>query len=176
MQRRIGKAQKRISELNVLIKKLYEAYAIGKLPEKRFEMLSADYECEQSELEAALTADQNELDAFNADTTRADRFLALARKYTDFTELTAPMIFEFVDKIVVHAAERIDGERTQEIEIYLKYIGKLDIPVPEPTPEEIAAEEKRRKRAKRSHANYLRRKERLKRKKEAAQETNGTAT
>ena len=172
LQRSIGRAQKRISELNVLIKKLYEAYAIGKLPEKRFEMLSADYEREQSELEAALAADQNELDVFNADTTRADQFLALARKYTDFTELTAPMIFEFVDKIVVHAAERIDDERTQEIEIYLKYIGKLNIPTPEPTPEEIAAEAKRKKRAKRSHANYLNRKERLKREKEAAQKTN----
>jgi carbonic anhydrase len=76
-----------------------------------------------------MASEQEELDAFNADTARLDQFLALAKKYTDFSELTTPMILEFVDKIIVHAPERIDGERTQEIEIYLKYIGKLDIPV-----------------------------------------------
>ena len=33
-----------------------------------------------------------------------------------------------------------------EIEIYLKFIGKFEIPIPEPTPEELAAEEAARKR------------------------------
>ena len=55
------------------------------------------------------------------------------------------MINEFVDKVIVHAPEKIDGERTQEIEIYLKFIGKFDIPAPELTPEEIAEIEKKRK-------------------------------
>lgn len=54
-----------------------------------------------------------ELDAYNEDTTRADKFLELARKYTDFTELTTPMIYEFVDKMLVHKPEKIDGERVQ---------------------------------------------------------------
>lgn len=160
LKRRIGKAKKRSSELNVLIKKLYESYATGKIPEKRFEILSADYEREQAELEKGIATEQNELDAFNADTSRVDQFLVLTRKYTDFSELTTLMIHEFVDKIIVHAPERIDDERTQEIEIYLKYVGNLDIPTPEPTPEELAAEEKRRKRRKKAHAQYLRKKER----------------
>ena len=34
-------------ELDVLIKKLYETYAMGKLEEKRFELLCAEYEKEQ---------------------------------------------------------------------------------------------------------------------------------
>ena len=45
-------------------------------------------------------------DRFNEDTDRADKCLALAKKYTDFSELTAPMINEFVEKIVVHAPDR----------------------------------------------------------------------
>lgn len=56
------------------------------------------------------------------------------------------MIFEFVDKIVVHKADRSTGDRTQEVEIYLKFIGKFDVPMPEPTPEELEAEEKARRR------------------------------
>ena len=76
-----------------------------------------------------IAAEQSAQEAFHNDTGRADQFLALAKKYTDFTELTTPMIFEFVDKILVHAPEKIDGERTMEIGIYLKFIGKFDIPM-----------------------------------------------
>ena len=36
------------------------------------------------------------------DTNRVEQFIALAKKYTDFSELTTPMINEFIDKIVVH--------------------------------------------------------------------------
>ena len=162
LQRKVSKAKKRIAELDMLIKKLYETYAMGKLEEKRFEMLSAEYEKEQDELEQTLASDQASLDQFNEDTDRADKFLALAKKYTDFSELTAPMINEFVEKIMVHAPDRSTGERIQEIEIYLKFIGKFDVPMPEPPPEELAAEEKRRQKRIRDHEKYLRQKERKK--------------
>lgn len=160
LARKVAKTKKRIAELDILIKKLYETYALGHLEEKRFELLSAGYEKEQDELEQALAADQAQLDQFNEDTDRADKFLALAKKYTDFSELTAPMLHEFVEKIMVHAPDRSTGERVQEIEIYLKIIGKFDVPMPEPTPEELAAEEARRQRRIRDHAKYLRQKER----------------
>ena len=160
LSRRVAKAKKRIAELDILIKKLYETYALGRMDEKRFELLSAGYEKEQDELEQALAADQASLDQFNEDTDRADKFLALAKKYTDFSELTPAMLNEFVEKIMVHAPDRSAGERVQEIEIYLKFIGKFDVPLPEPTPEELAAEEVRRQRRARDHAKYLRQKER----------------
>ena len=130
------------TEHHVLIKKLYETYAMGKLEEKRFELLCAEYEKEQAELEQLLASEQAQLDQFLEDTDRASHFLALAQKYTDFTELTAPMIHEFVEKILVHAPDRSTGERVQEICIYLNFIGKFEVPMPEPTEEELAAEEK----------------------------------
>ena len=150
LKRKLSRDRKRIAELDGLIKKLYEAYATEALSKKRFASLTADYEREQEALEESVAKEQAELDAFNEDTVRADRFLALARKYTDFSELTAPMIFEFVDKILVHEPQRNDGERTQEVEIFLNFIGKFDVPMPEPTPEELAKQESdRRKRAQR---------------------------
>ena len=160
LSRRVAKSKKRIAELDILMKKLYETYALGRMDEKRFELLSAGYEKEQDELEQALAADQANLDQFNEDTDRADKFLALAKKYTDFSELTPAMLNEFVEKIMVHAPDRSAGERVQEIEIYLKFIGKFDVPLPEPTPEELAAEEVRRQRRARDHAKYLWQKER----------------
>ena len=160
LKRKVAKERKRSAELDVLIKKLYETYAMGKLEEKRFELLCAEYEKEQAELEQLLASEQAQLDQFHEDTDRASHFLALAQKYTDFTELTAPMIHEFVEKILVHAPDRSTGERVQEIEIYLNFIGKFEVPMPEPTEEELAAEEKRRQKRIRDHEKYLRQKER----------------
>ena len=162
LKKKIAKAKKRSAELDVLIKKLYESYAMGKISEHRFDALCAEYEREQAEMEAMIATEQSALEAFRADTDRADQFLALAKKYTDFTELTTPMIFEFVDKILVHAPEKIDGERTMEIAIYLKFIGKFDIPMPEPTPEELAELEAQRKKRAANRAKYYRKKERQK--------------
>lgn len=146
LRRKVNKAKKRSAELDGLIKKLYEAYATDKLPEKRFTMLSAEYEQEQAELEALIAEDEENLSAYEADTDRVDQFLALARKYTDFSALTNQMILEFIDKIIVHAPTKVNGEREQEVEIYLKFIGKFDVPMPEPTPEDLAEQEKQRRR------------------------------
>jgi len=145
LKRKLNKDRKRSGELNGLIKKLYESYATEKISEKRFELLSGEYEREQEALEESIAKAQAELDAFNADTTRVDQFLALTKKYTDFSVLTTPMIYEFVDKILVHAPDRSTGDRTQEVDIYLKFIGKFDVPLPEPTEEELAEMEKQRK-------------------------------
>ena len=63
------------------------------------------------------------------------------------------MIHEFIEKIVVHEADKSSGERQQQVDIYLNFIGKFEVPIPEPTAEEIAAEEKaRRKREQRREA------------------------
>ena len=161
LKRRISKAKKRITELDTLIKKLYESYAMGKLPEARYDLLSADYEQEQADLKADLATEEAELEQFNADTARVDQFLALAKKYTDFTELTTPMINEFIDRIIVHAPSRDEyGDRCQEVEIYLNFIGKFDVPMPEPTPEELAEEEAQRKKRAAYRRKYERKKER----------------
>ena len=141
----------------------YESYATGKMPEKRYEILSAEYEKEQEELDAAIVREQAELDAFNADTDRADQFLELVKRYTDFSVLTTPMILEFVDRIVVHAPDRSSGERIQEVDIYLKFIGKFDIPMPEPTPEELAEQEKLRKKREKQREYSRRSREKKKR-------------
>ncbi len=159
LKRKLRRDEKHCKELDTLLKKLYESYALGKLPEKRYEALSAEYEQEQADLEEAISAGQQELDTFNEDTTKAEQFIALAKKYTDFSELTPPMIYEFVDKVLIHKPERIDGERVQEVEIYLKYIGKVDIPQPELTSEEEAEEAKRKEQRRKEHERYLRKKE-----------------
>ena len=126
LKRKLNRDRKRSAELDGLIKKLYESFATGSLTEKRFKLLSDGYEQEQEELDAAIVREQAELDAFNADTDRAGQFLDLVKRYTDFSVLTTPMIFEFVDKIVVHAPDRSNVERMQEVDIAQLQIKELD--------------------------------------------------
>ncbi len=142
LKRQLDKNTKRYSELDSIIKKLYERLASGKISEKRFDTLSEEYETEQAELEKIIEDMQTQVDNFEEDTNRANQFLELAEKYTNFDKLTTPMINEFIDKIYVHAPDRSTGERTQEIEIYMNFIGKFDVPMPEPTPEELAEMER----------------------------------
>lgn len=148
--------EKRYAELDILLKKVYEDNALGRLPDKRYEMLSAEYEKEQAELEQSIKACREQLTQYDEDTDRTEEFLALVHKYTDITELTPVIINEFVDKILVHKAEKIDGERVMEIEIYLNFIGKVELPAQELTEEELA-EIKEKQRLRERNAMYQRR-------------------
>lgn len=148
--------EKRYAELDILLKKVYEDNALGRLPDKRYEMLSAGYEKEQAELEQSIKTCRQQLTQYDEDTDRTEEFLALVHKYTDITELTPVIINEFVDKILVHKAEKIDGERVMEIEIYLNFIGKVELPAQELTEEELA-EIKEKQRLRERNAMYQRR-------------------
>ena len=153
-KRKLSKDKKRITELDTIIKKLYEPFAVGRITDERFDSLLADYEAEQKTLQASVTEAEERLSAFAEDSARVEQFLELARKYTDFSELTTPMINEFIEKIIVHAPERIDGDRVQEVEIHLRFIGQFELPAPELTEEEIKRQEFLKKERIRSRERY----------------------
>ena len=55
---------------------------------------------------------------------------------------------EFVEKVVVHEAVKIEGKRTMQVDIYLNFIGKFDLPEQEAaqaaTPEKTRKKQQRR--------------------------------
>ena len=124
-KRQIAKNEKRIAELDTLFRKTYEDFAAGLLNEKRFGQLSSGYESEQAELEKQTAELKTELEQFDRDSFRADKFLELARKYTDITELSAHLLQEFVEKVVVNEADKSSGKREQDVDIYLNFIGEF---------------------------------------------------
>ena len=108
----------------------------------------------QDTIEISMENAKAEIEKYESDTVRADKFIELVKRYTDFSELTTPMLNEFVEKILVHEADYSSGERVQEVEIYLNFIGKFELPVKEPTAEEIAEHEKLKvRRAKKAEYN-----------------------
>jgi len=142
-RRQIAKNEKRIAELDTLFKKTYEDFAAGNLTQKRFKQLSTGYESEQATLETETAQLQAELEQFDRDSLRADKFLELAKKYTDLPELTAPILHEFVDKVIVHEADKSSGVRQQQVDIHLNFIGHFTPPAEEESEAETKAEAER---------------------------------
>jgi hypothetical protein len=126
-KRQIAKNEKRIAELDRLFIKTYEDNAVGKLNDERFNLMTAAYDDEQAELKAQTAALTAELEAFEKDGENADKFMELVRRYTRFDELTTAMLHEFVDRVEVHEADKSSGERRQQIDVYLNFIGYVNI-------------------------------------------------
>ena len=128
LQGELDKLRRREQELTALFKRLYEDTISGKLSDERFQKLSADYEKEQHELQELAAVLRGEIEAEERKSANVERFLSVVERYTEIPELTPCILHEFVEKIVVHAASDPKGKnRTQEIDIYYKGIGALEV-------------------------------------------------
>ncbi len=161
-KKRLAVCKKRSAELETLFKKIYEDNALGKLPDKRYEALANDYGREQDALEKEIAELEASVGSYEDGSTRAKRFIELVNRYTDFTELTVPMLNEFVNKIVVHERDSKGKiESTQKVEIHLNFIGEYLPPALEaepPTPEDEEELRRALERREKFRQNYLKRK------------------
>ena len=73
--------------METLICKIYEDNALGKLPDKRYQILDAQYAKEQESLEAEATSLQKVVDEYENGQKSADKFIALVKKYQNFEKL-----------------------------------------------------------------------------------------
>ena len=121
-------SQARIAALDKIIQRLYEDNVTGRISDERFARMSATYEAEQQTLEKRVAELQILMDSAKQKTMNVEYFLSLVRKYTDIQELTGEIIREFVEKIIVFKAEKVDGHRQQRIQIIYNAIGAVEIP------------------------------------------------
>ena len=138
---------RRIDELDILIKGLYESNMLGKLPDRQYQRLMNQYDSEQAALEQRRTELESAVAANEQKKPDTSRFIGLLNKYRECSELTDAMLYAFIEKIEVHAPT---GGRTvyrqQRIDIYFNFIGNYVPPVEEVSEEErIAAIEARQK-------------------------------
>jgi glycyl-tRNA synthetase (class II) len=52
----------------------------------------------------------------------------MVRRYTEIPELTATILNEYIEKIVVFEADTSSGRREQMVDFYFTFIGKIEIP------------------------------------------------
>ena len=123
----LKKAEKRLKELDSLFTKLYEDRVADKINERNFNMLTAKYQQEQYEVQEQIDSLNRVLKEEKEDVSNKEKWVALIKQYTDPKELTAPMLNSLIEKIVVHEAVKTeDGMNEQEVEIFYRFIGKID--------------------------------------------------
>ncbi len=119
--------QKRCEELDKIISRLYEDNVLGRIGDERYESMSQSYELEQVEIKKALPILKSKIDELKRQSDCADNFINVIKKYTIIDKLDAAILNELIDKIVVHHKEQAEDGRTfQQIEIYYRFVGKLD--------------------------------------------------
>jgi len=122
-------ADKRIVELDNIIKRLYEDNVTGKLTDERFIKLSRDYELEQDNLKTTAEAMCQELKQQEQKKGNIKNFIAATKKYTDLQALDATVLREFVDRIDISANETGRGQKQtkpRKISIVYNFIGAFD--------------------------------------------------
>ena len=119
---------RRCDELDRIICKLYEDNALGKIPDSRYVLMMNGYEDEQAELKKSLVPLREQLDVYQSAADSTERFIKVIQQYTTVEKLDAAILNELIDKIVVHHKEQADdGKVYQQIEIFYRFVGKLDI-------------------------------------------------
>ena len=126
-KKELARAEKRQRSLDNTFAKLYEDRLSGKVTERNFSMLSERYQNEQAELDTKITELKAKIEENVQTEKNVGLWVDLIGKYADATELTAPMLNDLIDKIAVHEAVKDEnGGRTQKIEIYYRFIGKVE--------------------------------------------------
>lgn len=125
-ERDLKKANKRLSELDRLFAKLFESHAKEEISDRNFSTLSASYEVEQKNLEAKISELNMIIKANRENGENAETFVDIIKNYADITELSQAMLNTLIDKIEVHEPENIDGEYIQKLDVYYKFVGRID--------------------------------------------------
>ena len=118
---------KRKTEVDKLFARVYEDRVSGTITEQNFMMLTQKYQTEQTELTdkiERITAELSEVKQSEAD---AEKWIAVVKQYAEPKELDATMLNALIEKIVVHKAEKDEiGMRVQDVDIYFRFVGKID--------------------------------------------------
>lgn len=125
-KRVLSDKEKRYTQLDSLFQRIYEDNVSGKLSDERFVKLSQGYEAEQKDLQSEIEALRMELSQEKQQSVNVKSFLSTVKKYTEIPELTSEIVHEFIDRIIVHEADKSSGKRIQEIEIIYNHIGVFD--------------------------------------------------
>ena len=127
-KRELEQATQRIRKLDEIIQRLYEDNIEGKISDERFAKMTANYEAEQHTLEQRVAELRASITTEKETALNAEHFLSLVRRYTEIPELTAEIIREFVERVYVYKAEKVDGKRVQRIKIIYNCIGEFALP------------------------------------------------
>ena len=120
-------AEKRLKKLDDMLAKIYEDRISGEITERNFSMLTQKYQQEQEELTEKIDTLAAQLAEDRQKTDNVEKWIETVKQYSNPTELTAELLNSLIEKIVIHEAVKRPGKiREQQIEIFYRFIGKID--------------------------------------------------
>lgn len=127
-KRRLGKAEKRLADIDTLITCIYEDMVLGNLSRERYQKMLEGYEAEQAALNNEVVGLEDWVATREEMEDNVDQFLALMETYVDIPELTPTIVNEFIKQIIVYAPEKVNGKRTQKDKIVFNFLEEVEVP------------------------------------------------
>ena len=123
----VQRAEKRLASLDNLLAKIYEDRVSGEITERNFSMLSQKYQQEQEELQEKIQTLKSKVEDTKQQTEGVEKWVNLVKQYSNPSELTATLLNALIEKIIIHEATKdASGHREQEVEIFYRFVGKID--------------------------------------------------
>lgn len=144
----LSKYEKRLSEVDNIVKGMYENFIAGLLSERQYRTLMTQYDEEQRQLENGIEELKNMIEEHANEPIHIQKFIDKIKEFTEPAELNEVLVHELVDKIIVHQAVQVDGQRTQKVEIYFNFVGEINLEYSEEELKELEAKAKAKRDAK----------------------------
>ena len=115
----------RISELDNIIRCLYEDRVIGRITPERYDFLASGYEEEQAQIRTKLNELNEKINEIDLQEKYVKDFIAKAKEYIDIEKLTPEILRAFIKRIDVYEKE-VRYSRTCGNTIVIQYTFQLD--------------------------------------------------
>ena len=128
LKSKVESGKGRISELDLIISRIYEDNILGKLSDDRYSRMASMYENEQRELIETISKSEQELEKAEQQNIDMRLLLKTLRELTDFRELTPTIVNSLIQRIEVHNNDKYDGHCHVKVDIYFTAVGIIYIP------------------------------------------------
>ena len=127
-KQKLEQSQRRIREIDRMMTRMYEDNVCGRLPDDRYARMAGQYEAEQKELIASVSECEQTLSLMQKNTVDLRMLLKGLREFTELRSLTPELVNTLIRRIEIHNAEKIDGKRHVQVDIYFTAVGMINLP------------------------------------------------
>lgn len=127
MNNEIKLKQNRLQEIDIILSKMYEDHALGKLSETRYFSMEDTLINERNNIKIELDDIEEKLKNLTNTLNNAENYVEMIQKYVSLEKLDARVVNQLIDKIVVY--EKIKdkmGKVSQLVEIHYRFINNID--------------------------------------------------
>lgn len=122
----LAESKARFDEIDLMFSKLYEDNVNGKISDRQFQAMSERYEKEQEQLSPRISKLTYYVEKSKQSFDSVSCWMKTIRKYADITELSREILNDIIERIDVYQPEKVDGKRSQRIDIIYRFVGCLN--------------------------------------------------